>query len=67
MQVTPVGWDKAGVQRVRMLDHLGSDVAAICLDCQIGEADGTLLKLDEEGLTSCAGNTNLNCRILAQR
>ncbi len=56
MQVTPVGWDEAGVQRVRMLDHLGSDVAAICLDCQIGEADGTPLKLGKEGLTSCTGN-----------
>jgi hypothetical protein len=67
VQVTPVGWDEAGVQRVRMLDHLGSDVAAICLDCQIGEADGTPLKLGEEGLTSCTGNINLNCRRLAQR
>jgi hypothetical protein len=67
VQVTPVGWDEAGVQRVRMLDHLGSDVAAICLDCQIGEADGTPLKLEEEGLTSCTGNINLNCLMLAQR
>jgi hypothetical protein len=67
VQVTPVGWDEAGVQRVRLLDHLGSDVAAICLDCQIGEADGTPLKLEEEGLTSCSGNKIFNCRRLAQR
>ncbi len=51
MQVSPVGWDKRGVQRVRMRNQDGEDLAALCLEAGIGEEDKTTL-LDRETSTT---------------